>query len=251
MAEPNADPQDDQTTNQVVGATGEVEEVEIDTQPIIEEVVAKVTEDFDKKLPKADKIADDVRDGIIEKLTGGKDKEDQSPWQKEGRSPKSYDEVAEWGTEKAKKELRQEIEEKDKVQAKKDNDAKAVETKRQEDWNKYWDGQIEKLVSEEKIPAPSEEIQAKLTDNKPLTEEEKEDPGIKARADIFRLATENKENNLELVYYKHFSKETKPAGASAPVIGSRKAVTPSGEQSEYTYEEVHNAKTMHDLLLKG
>jgi len=246
MAELNADPQDDKKLP-VNTEEEEVEEVEIDTQPIVDDVTKAVSE----KLPKADKIAEEVRDGIIEKLTGEKDKEGLSPWEKEKRAPKDYTEVAEWGTEKAKKEIRAEIEEKEKVQAKKTAKEKKATEAKQKEWNDYWDGQVNKLVEEGKIPAVNEDIQVKLAENKALTDEEKEDEGVQARREIFKLANENKESNLELVYYKYYSKgATKPAGATAPVFGSRKVVSPSGKGEEYSYDEIHGAKTMRDLLPK-
>jgi len=43
------------------------------------------------------------------------------------------------------------------------------------------------------------------------------------------------------------NKDSKPAGSTAPVFGSQKSVSPSGKE-EFTYEEVHNAKDLQDLL---
>ena len=133
MVDKNTDPKDE--------APNDTQEVEIDTQPIVDEVTTKVTKDVTeavtKQLPKADKIASDVKTKIIDTLTGDKDKEGMTPWEKEGRAPKDYTEVAKWGKDEAKREMREETDAKEKVQAKKDKESKKAEVKKQEDWNKY------------------------------------------------------------------------------------------------------------------
>ena len=48
------------------------------------------------------------------------------------------------------------------------------------------------------------EIQEKLKKGEVLSEEERQDKGLQARSKLFELGRQNKESNLELVYYKYF-----------------------------------------------
>lgn len=227
------------------------DDIELDTAPIVEQVTKEVTATVSKQVAEqaTKDVTAKVRDDIVKSIQGDKPApKDQSPWEKEGRQPKSYDEVAKHGEDRAIKRIRaeQKVADDKKVEADKrtEDQTKEKEAKQSE----YWNTQLKQLVEEGHIPAPHEDIQTKLDKNEQLTEKEMEDPGVKARANLWARAREAKEPNLRLVYFEHLKNE-KPAGASAPVIGSRKSVNQAGKE-EYTYEDIHN-KTTDQIRSEG
>jgi len=225
-----------------------VREIPIDT----DEVVAKVSEEVkDKVITEiSDKVSSDVSEkvtaSVVESITdklGGKKEE---KW-----IPKDYEEIK----ETTKQEMRKEWEEREakaREDQKKADDTKAQEqVKRQEQWEQAWNTQIETLTKDNHIPAPSEEIQAKLSKKEKLSKEDLEDEGLSARRELYRLADEHKEYDLEKVYYKYIlpKKNEVPRGAYAPVSGSSKTTTPE-DKGGYSYEDIHGAKGFEDLLPK-
>ena len=250
MADENNKPED------VLTPTSEApvdkpKDIELDTAPIVEQVTKEVTETVSKQVAEqaTRDVTAKVRDDIVKSITGDKPKpEDQSPWEREGREPKSYEEVAKYGEERAVKKIKEEQAEQAKKQAEETKKTQEQTKEKEEAQNKYWTGQLKQLVEEGHLPAPAETIQAKLDKNEQLTAKEMEDPGVKARADLWAKAREAKEPNLRLVYFEHLKNE-KPAGASAPVLGSRKAVNQAGKE-EFTYEDIH-FKTPEDIRAEG
>lgn len=198
------------TPKEVAPVVEKEEVVELDTKEIEKEVTEAAVESAKKKL--------------AEELVG---KPDDKKWK-----PKDYEEIRDSAVDKAKKEIKKEISADEKVKAKE-------EAKRLDEYNKYWAAQVKTLTEEGHLPKPGEEVQKKLDDSQSLTEEDKKDAGIVARQELYKVARENKESNLRLVYFEHMSgKKKTPAGATAPVFGSQKSVsTPS--KSEWTYEEIH------------
>lgn len=227
---------------------------EIDTSEIIDKVVDEVSEKVVSKASDeaakkaAEKASEDVTKSIVDKIVGGQ-VEPKTPWSKEKRTPKDYDEIYEVAKEDAKKETLAEIEAREKQREKQIEVQKARDAESVKKQNELWDEQLKSLTQAGHIPEVKKEIQEKLAKGEKLEGEDLEDPGIKARKELYTAAAENKETNLELAYYKYKApKSTQPPGAAAPVFGSRKAVTPSGDQEEFSYEEIHNAKGFDELL---
>jgi len=122
--------------------------------------------------------------------------------------------------------------------------------------NSEWDSQLDYLVEEGIIPSVDSSIQEKLSKGKVLSKEEREDPGLKARAEIFEtmyVVAQQREAEQKPpiadaihIYSRYIAKkDKKPAGHSAPVSGGRKAVvTPEEDMS---YEELKKA-SFEDLI---
>ena len=118
------------------------------------------------------------------------------------------------------------------------------------------DRQLKPLVEEGIIPSVDSSIQEKLSKGKVLSKEEREDPGLKARAEIFEtmyVVAQQREAEQKPpiadaihIYSRYIAKkDKKPAGHSAPVSGGRKAVvTPEEDMS---YEELKKA-SFEDLI---
>lgn len=209
-------------------ATPEVEkeDLEIDTTQIEAEVTKKVTEK------------------LLKSLTGGSEEEvtnatgEQSPWAKEGRNPKDYDEIAEWTTQlaiKRQEELKAKEAEENK---RKEEEVAKFQTERAQSFNKYWDNQLNELYEAGKLP--------KIEDEK-----NENDPGIRARKSLFTKMVEVNEQrvkdskepiySLKEIFYEYPINEE--PGMSAPVSAGRGAVPAEGE----SYEYVGN-KSFFDIL---
>lgn len=165
-------------------------------------------------------------------------------WEREGRNPKSYDELAENVTKVALARL----EEKMRLQAE-EQKAKEEEQKNQlEEYNKQlntiWDEQIYTLRATGKLP-------------KVANPKDENDEGLKTQKDFWaQLHHYNQERNKEgkpivtnliefyTIGYKPPRKEV--AGADAPIIGATAEVPPTNSET-FSYEDIHN-KGFHDLL---
>jgi hypothetical protein len=245
-------------------------EIKKEEPQITEEVKTKIIDDAKPEIKDElrSEIADDIRqekeiikkeakeeavqaakDDLVKTLTG-EPKEEQAPWEKEGRRPRDYKEVASWGKDQALKEMKSEQVEKDEEAKKVSAANKKVESNKQKKYDEYWEKQLTELTEEGKIPAPGEDVQRKLDKGQTLTSEDKEDPGMRARAEIFEKARESKETNLRLVYFEHVKdKPESSAGATAPVLGASRASRPVEEKAGYSYEDVHNVPV--DDILRG
>jgi hypothetical protein len=231
----------------------------VDTSKIIEQVTSSVSQSLEEKLNEQVKssvtevsetikqsVRDEVVGNIVSTLSGKTADENTAPWVREGRNPKSYEEVADWSKTQALKEF-QSIEDKKQAAAKAaQEEAEKSQTQKTTELNQYWDEQLTSMVADQRLPAVADEIQEKLTKNQPLTDEDRKDPGIEARKRLFELGNEHKETNLELVYFKYYLPEHQKSvpGANAPVIGNAK--TTSNTPGAYSYEELHGG-SMFDL----
>jgi hypothetical protein len=239
---------------------------QVDTSKIIEQVTQSVSQSLEEKLGEqvkssvavvskdiTESIKEDVVGKITSALTGGVSQEDLSPWAREKRNPKSYEEVAEWSKLQAEKAIDAKLAEKESAAKAAKDEAEKTQTQKTAEMNQYWDQQLTSMVADQRLPAVSEAVQEKLAKNQPLTDEDRQDAGIEARKRLFELGTEHKETNLELVYFKYYLPEQqnkdKPSGSSAPVIGNAKS--PSKNPGEFSYEELHggsmfdHAKSVH------
>lgn len=218
---------------------------EIDAAQIAKEAskIAKeeLQGEFDSKAEEiAQEAARKTKEEIAKQISGEKDAD---KW-----VPKSYEEIV----DKAKDEMREENQktQKDADEQREADEKKAGEDKKKslEKWNKHWDTQIKTLEKDGIIEEVNEDIQKKLDNKEELTDEEKNDPGLKSREQIFSKARELKETNLELVAYKYIKGEKKASGrSSAPVIGSNRGGFTPGNKSGYSYEEVHDS-SIEDIL---
>jgi len=138
--------------------------VDIDTSAIIDKVSADVKEKVGAELaddltrtvsPKiSEQVSKDVTEKIVQSIQGKTGPQSDAPWAKEGRTPKSYEEVAEYGKQKAIEEMKKVLEEREKAQEEKTRKMSEEEKDRAKKWDEYWDRQITKLTQEGKIPAP-------------------------------------------------------------------------------------------------
>lgn len=228
----------------------------VDAEKISADAVAKAEAKADEKIEAAREYFDKKLEGVEEKATtkalesiveaiSGKEEK----W-----VPKSYEEI----TEKAKADTLAEVNK--KLEAR---DAKAVAeakktqeaaTKRDEDYNKYWDGQLDKIAAVDDSFKVSEETTKALEGKqlKQLTASEMQDlreadKGFDKRIKLQEEAFGKDEANLELYYYKEF--RGKKSGTTAPVITGSKAVTPT-DKSDFDYADIHGKKPS-DILMES
>jgi hypothetical protein len=227
----------------------EEEEPKEETPPAEE---APKEEPKEEPAPDPEKIAQEVQKEFADKILNAigitpeeeKKAEEEglvAPWVKEGRTPKSYEEVAEWGAEVAehKRSLKEAEVQKQQEEQKKTQE----ETNKK--WNDYWDSQIEDLRSQGKLP-------------KIENADDPNDPGRVAQRDLFeQMYKLNQRPNaqpissLKEVYYEHYQprKQNQPPGADAPISGGTKVVeTLSG--GEFSYADIAG-KDFYELAEEG
>lgn len=220
--EVKADPPEEKPTETIVDPPKEEEKKEevtvppVDTEKLKEEMTKEITET------------------IVERITGKKEEnlEEKSPWEKEGRDPKDWNEVVKWSTEQAKKAVQLELEEKEKALKEQEEKNKVNQEEYTKKANEYWDNQINDLTTSGKVS--KEELkdfwQQVLDVNTQLAEEGK--PHIVSLTDFY------------LFHYKPKTKEV--AGARAPVMGGKAKVTPQ-EDDDDDYMTLHRTP-MRNLI---
>ena len=194
----------------------EAPEPEIDVSAIEAEVTKKVSEK------------------IIQSLTGGSEADvtkatgEQSPWAKEGRNPRDYDEIAEWTTQLALKKQEEAAAKQEEAAKAKEEDNKKVQEERAKAFNKYWDDQLNELAEGGKLP-PIEDAK------------DENDIGVRARKQLFTKMIEVNEErtkagkepiySLKEIFYEHPINEE--PGMFAPVSIGRGSVPAEGDEYEY------------------
>lgn len=224
-------------TDTTVPTQTQVEVPQIDTAKIVEEASRLTAEQLESTIEeriseatqKAQQLAEEA---IVERISG---KKDSPKW-----VPKTYEEIV----ERAKTETQAEIErleqERQKQQAEQVEQRKKAEAKKQEELKQYWDQQLGAMEEDGRLPKIDKNLAEKLSKGEKLSDDEMEDPAVKARQNLYKLAHEHKEPNLELVYYKHLNNKPAQAGRpDAPVGGARRATADSNE-APFTWEEIHN-----------
>jgi hypothetical protein len=200
-------------------------ELDIDTSALQEEVRSTVSKQI---------VSD-----MVTKLKGEAPSDEDVPvWEKEGRNPKSYKEIAEYAVtqfDRRQTEKEKEITRQEKLQheAETRNQEEALKTQ-----NQIWDQEIAFLQENNLMP--------KIVDKN-----SKDDEGVKAARDLFEkainLVKEGKLPSKSLIaaYYQ----STPKPKAEPPVFG-RKNAGPVGEVGEpgYTYGEIHGSKSFQDIL---
>ena len=236
----------------------------IDTEKIIQEVTSRVSEAMgdvvgdkvkatvEEVLPKsAEALREDVVRNITETLAGKTEDPNIAPWVREKRNPHSYEEVADWGRLQAKREFETSLSEREAKAKQAQEEAEKARLAGQSQLAQQWDSQLKELTTKEFIPAPAEEVQAKLSKNEKLSEEDLKDPGIEARRELYRLGQEHQETNLELVFYKYYLPEKSKVepGRTAPVIGRVKGS--SNQEGEISsYEDLHSG-SLSDIAARS
>lgn len=234
VVEETIEPEEEKPVQKVEPPKEEGETIEFDPAEFKKEVTAQAQKE------------------IIERITGTKEKKSEddeltSPWKKENRNPKDYDEIAEWAVQKkAVLDQRAQVAavEKNKKDMETYQAQQGEQTKR---INDYIDRELEELYEEKKIP--------RIKDKDDVN-----DPGIVARKALFQSMLDvndqlRKDNKpAEYSIYKIFTKFYKspsrqPAGADAPVSLGRSRAS-EGDTEQVKYADIHR-KSWGELLRRG
>lgn len=230
-------------------------EVEVEAEKKKEEVV-----ETPKEEPKAidedeltEKISKAVSDKVLKQMTGEDEKKkgdaDQelvSPWTKEGRNPKDYDEIADWAmtkneilsTRKAEESERQRQEQETQqkqVQEEQDKTQKQIQEEQAKAFNQVIDDELDELYTNNKLPRIKNKDDAK-------------DPGVIARKHLFQtmldINNQRKEEGKPAImsvsrifhtYYK--PPTTQPAGADAP-ISLGQGMAEAADPEDFSYADL-------------
>lgn len=191
-------------------------------------------------------IEQEVSGKVVEKLKsafGLEEKEEKkTPWDKEGRNP-TWTEALEYVANQTKEQLAAEAEAEAQKEAQEKAKAQEVEKSTVEQWNKYWDTQLTELEADGLMPK--------------IESDKEDDPGRKARVALFetmhRVSSEREAKGLPAVtnlyevrtrFYK--DPTAQPAGADAPISGTRTAST-ADEGKTFTYADIRNS-SIEDLV---
>lgn len=205
-------------------AIKEEKEIEFDPEKFKEEI----TKDFEAKIAEANKK---------EVIEAKGDEELISPWAKEGRTPRDYEEVADWGIQKSRIISQREEAQKQEQQAEEAKKVEEYNQKQVENFNKYTDMQLEDLKEAGKITTPEERkalFQTML------------DVNIARQKEGKVPVTSIKE-----IFYEHYKapvKNEQPAGADAPVSSAKQSGV-SSEGQEVNYTKDIKGKSFFDILL--
>jgi hypothetical protein len=267
VQEKYVDDTQNETIRKFLGGQTDQPEPKKEVKKDVSEDKAEVKADDKKPEIDLEKETTKIKQDIVKKLSEsfGLTEEEQvqaeeegveAPWVKEKRTPKSYEEVAEFASDLAEFKRQKAIKEQEKKkQIELDN-----QRKQNESINQLWDLQLGEMRESGLIPKIDEKVAEKMKKGEALSQEDLEDPGIKVQRELFdtmaQLAQERRAQkkpvvtNLKEVYYEHYrNKEAKqPAGADAPVSGARPSVTP--KEGDFTYADINN-KSYYDILNEG
>jgi hypothetical protein len=234
------------------------------------------SEDEDKKTPLKDKeelekepekpaidpekLKEDISHATTEKIVRAlvgedKDKDDPdqelvSPWKKENRNPKDYDEIADWSVKKKEILDRRTKEVEEKANKEKETKTKEYQENYKKAFNKYIDEQLEDLHAANKLP--------RIKDK-----DDKNDYGLVCRKKLFETMMEvNKKRitegktaitSIKEIFYEHYQAPDQPAGDDAPVSPGGGGTPPSKNDDDYSYLDVHGKsgeKSFVDIALE-
>jgi hypothetical protein len=171
------------------------------------------------------------KQALIESLQGGK--KNKFSWEDRGKqAPDTYEELFS-EVEKRVSPISQEdidrrVEEKLAEKEKEREELSKQTQKQQEDAvtekRKAFDNEWYDLVNQGKMPKPDPKVMERINKGEHLTMDEiNADEGLRARLELAKVAV-NK--SAKIAYYEDYGKD--PAGATAPVLGTR----PSASQKE-------------------
>lgn len=202
-------------------------------EPVVEDKADVPVVDTEKiKQELREEVSKDVTESIVKSLSQDRKTEEvpQTPWEKENRTP-TWTEALEYVGQQTEKRL----EEKQTAKAKEAEDQRTqqltAEQQNKEQWNGYWNGQLDELSASGKIPKVEKQDQS--------------DEGIKARQALFtemvKVNTDRMAKGLSTItsikeiYYEHYTPPSKqPAGADAPVAGKVRSGSANTDTSTYT-----------------
>jgi len=221
----------------------EVKQEAINVQEITERATQAAREalesDFQAKLDEslstvAQRAREEAEAGIIEKIAGKKEEE---KWK-----PKDWEEVKESAAVEAERRIEAKLKAEKEAEQKQLTEAEEAKKSKEIELHKYWDAQVESMTKSNLLPELEPEIAQKMSKGEALSDSEKQLPSVRARQEIYKLAQEHKEPNLELVYYKYYGKQP----LTPPVLGSSKSPN-THERPDYTYEEI-SGSSLEDLM---
>lgn len=215
-------------------------EVVITLDDITKQAARQAKEELQAELKK---IEDD------RKLTDAqkeKEKEDlRYSWEKEDRTPKDYKEIAEEAEKRAFERAKKFVEERDakalaeyQTQQKAEQDRQEQTKKATADQQKALEdginAEVDKLINSGKLPRPTD-----------LTNEE--DPATKEYKEFFNAAIKYNQDHPDApvkspieFFSLHYTPPSKqPAGADAPVSGTRTTPTEQNTEDKYVYARDH------------
>ena len=184
-----------------------------------------------------------LQNNLIARISGTKPETPPESWSS------FKNDTAEYAVNKAEEKIMARLKkEQDEETSKKEAEKQVLEQRSKADTEKEWadqSAQWKEAVEDGLMPAIKPEIATVLKEwqtnkGRPLTQEELNDPGVKAYAEAKalhdKLSSEGKSTNFYRTIQKFYNK--RPAGAAAPVMGSSRAIAP---ESGYTYAEIHKA----------
>jgi hypothetical protein len=220
--------------------TDEKEEKPVETP---EEKDEKPDFDPDKFAETVSEKAAEKTAKMIEEVTGRKeptkevDEELMSPWAKENRTPRDYEEVADWALQKKSILDKREAEAKDAQSKIEKEETEKQNEEKIKNFNRYVDEQLDELHAAGKIDKNNKEQRKAL---------------FTAMLEVNQArAKEGKQPiySVKEIFYEHYKVPTsQPAGADAPV--SMGGFTPPEDKSEINYNDIHNSRGFEDVYLK-
>lgn len=178
---------------------------------------------------------------LIEDIQG---KKPRFSWEEKGKTkPDDYTELFDEVDKRLPKltpedidaRVEQKLQEKEEARLKAEEEARTKDAETIQEKAKQFDREWYELVQAGKLPAVSEELQTKINAGERLTKAEIEnDEGLKTRLELAQLSTTSGKS-AKLAYYEDY--QAKPAGAFAPVLGSRPS-SPTPETKELDYADV-------------
>ena len=228
--------------------TQDVDSLRQQMQDDFDAKVQQIEDKYEEKLEATrSRAVEEAEKRVVNRIVGEKEEE---KW-----VPKTYVDVKDKAVEESVAIIeKKRKDEQEKLAAEKKQKNEELK-KKQEEYNKVWNDQLDKLAQENRIPSldlntdSDKEIKRKLDAGENLSDEEMNHPHVKARSEIFALAKEHSEPNLRLVYYDHVQNKNKEVEAqkNAPVFGAGPAVSDDGKGPGYTYEEIHSSN-IEDLV---
>ncbi len=184
---------------------------------------------------------------LIQGLSGEKAK---YAWNARGKdAPESYDELfdevkkqtptltEEEVRQKAREEFQSLQKEQEDARKQADEAVKAQQETELELRRKSFDAEWYDLVQQGKMPAVAPELQERINKGESITQAEIEaDEGLKSRLELAKIANGK---SAKVAYYEDYKKQ--PAGADAPVLGTRPR-TPQNTSEELNYDDVVKAR---------
>ena len=160
---------------------------------------------------------------MINRLQG---KKENYSWEKRGKeAPGNYDELFEEVESRTLKEedvekvVERRLKREEEQRAKQLEEERVNKTKELEEKQKTFDAEWYDLVNKGHMPKVDDKLQERINKGESISREEAEaDEGLRARMELATIV-QSTNKHPKVAYYEDLNKE--PAGARAPVIGTR------------------------------